>query len=333
MSDAGQECLVSILLPTYNARHLISAAIQSVLNQTESRFELIVINDCSTDDTAAVVERFARGDDRIKLLHTARNGGPAAARNIGFDAACGRWIALLDSDDAYVPERLARLMDLADANAADMVSDNLLMMPVGGTPYLLIPPDLLRHPQHLTAAEFIRRNIGDPKNPRLSYGFMQPMIRRDFLLEHGIRYDERNRFGEDFMLYVACLRAGACWWITPEVLYHYATRPGSLTEVQSSGDLRRIAQLEDDFLKDPAVSRNAALRKVLRRHKAKIDRLYYYRAFTDAIKQREVGEAGRLLVQSPLSSSYILRETMRQMPIILRKTLRGGYFPGTSRTA
>ena len=333
MSDAGQECLVSILLPTYNARHLISAAIQSVLSQTESRFELIVINDCSTDDTAAVVERFARGDDRIKLLHTARNGGPAAARNIGFDAACGRWIALLDSDDAYVPERLARLMDLADANAADMVSDNLLMMPVGGTPYLLIPPDLLRHPQHLTTAEFIRRNIGDPKNPRLSYGFMQPMIRRDFLLEHGIRYDERNRFGEDFMLYVACLRAGACWWITPEVLYHYATRPGSLTEVQSSGDLRRIAQLEDDFLKDPAVSRNAALRKVLRRHKAKIDRLYYYRAFTDAIKQREVGEAGRLLVQSPLSSSYILRETMRQMPIILRKTLRGGYFPGTSRTA
>ncbi len=331
MSDAEQECLVSILLPAYNSRHLIGTAIQSVLNQTHRHFELIVINDCSTDDTAEVVAKFALGDDRIKLLHTARNGGPAAARNIGFDAACGRWIALLDSDDAYVPERLTRLLKLADANAAHMVSDNLLMMPVGGTPYLLISPDILACPQHLTASEFIYRNIGDPRNPRLSYGFMQPMIRRDFLLQHGIRYDERNRFGEDFMLYVACLRAGARWWVTPEVLYHYATRPGSLTEVQSSGDLRRIAQLEEDYLSDHAVSRNATLLRVLRQHKAKIDRLYYYRAFTDAVKQGHLGEAGRLLVQSPLSSSYIFLETIRQTPVILRKTLRGGYFPKASR--
>lgn len=333
MSDAGQECLVSILLPAYNSRHLIGTAIQSVLNQTQHHFELIIINDCSTDGTEEVVERFARNDGRIKLLRTTHNGGPAAARNVGFDAACGRWIALLDSDDAYVPERLARLLELGDANAADMVSDNLLMMPVGGEPYLLIPPDVLEHPQHLTAAEFIYRNIGNRKSCRFSYGFMQPMIRRDFLLRHGIRYDERNRFGEDFMLYVACLRAGACWWVTPEALYHYATRPGSLTEVQTSADLRRIAQLEEDFLRDSAVSRNAALRKALRQHKAKIDRLFYYRAFTDAIKQRQLGEAGRLLVQSPSSSSYILLEAVRQTPIILRKTLRGGYFPSASRTA
>ena len=224
-------------------------------------------------------------------------------------------------------------MELAEANAADMVSDNLQMMPAGGTPYLLIPPDLLGRPQRLTAAEFIYRNIGDPKNPRVSYGFMQPMIRRDFLLRHGLRYDERNRFGEDFMLYTACLRAGARWWVTPEVFYHYATRPGSLTEVQSSGDLRRIAQLEEDFLRDPGVLHDAALCNALRQHKAKIDRLYYYRAFTDEIKRCRFGEAGRLLFQSPSSSRYIARESMRQAPIILRKTLRGGYFPGPGRVA
>lgn len=333
MSDAEQDCLVSILLPAYNSRHLIGTAIQSVLQQTQGRFELIVIDDCSTDDTAEVVAQFARGDGRIRLLHTKRNGGPAAARNIGFDAARGQWIALLDSDDAYVPERLARLLALADANAADMVSDNLLMMPVGGTPYLLIPPELVQGPQHLTAAEFVLRNIGDPEHPRLSYGFMQPMIRRDFLLAHGVRYDERNRFGEDFMLYIECLRAKARWWITPEALYHYATRPGSLTEVQSSGDLLRIARLEAAFLRDPAVLRDTAFCSALRRHKAKIERLYYYRAFTDAVKEGRFGTAGRLLVQSPLSSSYIALETLRQTPIILRKTLRGGYFARTGSTA
>ena len=327
MSDAEQECLVSILLPAHNSSHLIGTAIESVLKQTQRRFELIVINDCSTDDTAEVVARFAREDGRVKLLHMERNGGPAAARNLGYDTARGRWIALLDSDDAYVPERLAQLLELADANAADMVSDNLLMIPAGGTPYLLIPPELVCRSQHLTAAEFVFRNIGDPKRPRLSYGFMQPMIRRDFLARHGLRYDERNRFGEDFMLYVECLRAGARWWVTPDVLYHYATRPGSLTEVQSSGDLLRIAQLEEAFLRDPAVLQDVAFCGALRQHKAKIERLYYYRAFTDALKERRFGAAGRLLVQSPLSSRYIALEAMRQAPIILRKTLRGGYLP------
>jgi len=331
MSDIERECLVSILLPAYNSRHLIKTAIESVLSQTEQRFELIVINDCSTDDTAEVVAQYARKDARVRLLHTPCNSGPAAARNIGFDVACGRWIALIDSDDAYVPQRLARLLLLAEANSADMVADNLLMRPVGGTPYLLIPPELLPGPQHLTAAEFVFRNIGDPKHPRLSYGFMQPMIRRDFLLRNDLRHDERNRFGEDFMLYMACLRAGARWWITPEVLYHYATRPGSLTEVQSSGDLLRIAQLEAGYLRDPAVIRDTELWSALRRHKAKIDRAYYYRAFTDAIKLRQFGQAGRLLTDSRWSSCYIAQETLRQAPIILRKTLRGGYFHRAGR--
>lgn len=333
MSDAEQDCLVSILLPAYNSGHLIGAAIRSVLKQTQRRLELIVINDCSTDDTAKVVAKLARDDSRVRLLHTTCNSGPAAARNVGFDMARGRWIALLDSDDTYVPERLARLLELADANAADMVSDNLLMLPVGGTPYLLIPPEVVGQPQHLTAAEFVYRNIGDPKHPRLSYGFMQPMIRRDFLLEHGLRHDERNRFGEDFMLYIACLRAGARWWITPEVLYHYATRPGSLTEVQSSGDLLRISQLEEMFLRDPAVLRDTLFCDALRQHKAKIDRAYYYRAFTDAVKTGRFSLAGGLFIQSPLSCSSIALETLRQMPIILRKTLRGGYFPRADRVA
>lgn len=331
MSDVEQECLVSILLPAYNSRHFISAAIESVLSQTERRFELIVINDCSTDDTAEVVARYARDDARVRLLHMPSNGGPAAARNVGFDIARGHWIALIDSDDAYVPQRLARLLQLGSANAADMVSDNLLMRPAGGVPYLLIPPELLPGPQHLTAAEFVFRNIGDPKHPRLSYGFMQPIIRRDFLLRNNLRHDERNRFGEDFMLYMECLRAGARWWITPEVLYHYATRPGSLTEVQSSGDLLRIAQLEAGYLRDPAVMRDTALWSALRQHKAKIDRAYYYRAFTDAIKLRQFGQVARLLTASRWSSCYIAQETLRQTPIIARKLLRGGYLPKAGR--
>jgi len=331
MSDVEQECLVSIVMPAYNSRAFIGAAIESALGQTERRLELIVIDDCSTDDTAEIAGRYARHDARVRLLHMPHNGGPAAARNAGFDAAHGRWIALLDSDDTYAPQRLARLLELAEANAADVVSDNLLVRPVSGTSYPLIPPNLLPYPRHLTAAEFVLRNIGDPQNPRLSYGFMQPMIRRDFLLRHGLRHDERNRFGEDFMLYIACLRAGARWWLTPEALYHYVLRSGSLTEIQSSADLLRIAQLEAAFLRDPRVMQDAAFCDALRRHKAKIDRGYYYRAFTDAIKQKRFGQAVRLLTQSRWSLRYIAQEAAQQAPTILRKMMRGGYFVRSSR--
>ncbi len=325
MSSTKQEYLISVILPTYNSRDFIDAAIDSVLQQTERRFELIVVDDCSTDDTAGIIEQYTRRDARVKLLHMPRNSGPAAARNAGVDAARGRWIALLDSDDVYAPQRLARLMELAEANAADMVSDNLMMRPVGGTPYPLIPPDTLPCCRHLTGAEFVLGNIGDPNNPRLSYGFMQPMIRHDFLLRHNLRHDERNRFGEDFMLYVACLHAGARWWITPEALYHYTIRPKSLTEVQSSSDLLRISQLEAALLRDPKVMRDPAFHDALRLHKVKMDRAYYYRAFTDSIKQKRLQEAARLLTKSRWSSYYIAQETCRQTPVILRKLARGGY--------
>lgn len=333
MSHEGGGCLVSVLMPAYNSALLLNTAINSVLAQTEPRFELLVIDDCSTDETVRVVEERSRGDERIRLLQMPHNGGPAAARNLGLSSARGRWIALLDTDDAYEPGRLAQLLTLADATASDLVADNLLVLPDDGPAHPLIPAAVLPGPRHLTATEFILRNLGEPNAARVSFGFLKPMMRRDFLQRHQLQYEARNRFGEDFMLYLACLRAGARWWITPETLYRYTARAGSLTEVQSSSDLFRISQLEADFLGDPGVKDEAALIDALLRHKAKIDRSYYYRAFTDAIKHRQLGVAARLLGGSRMGRYYIAQEVGRQAPTILWKALRGGYSPRARRGA
>lgn len=325
--------LVSVILPTYNSKNSVSMAISSVLYQTEQRLELVIVDDCSTDDTVDIIKNCIKNDARAMLLHMPRNMGPAAARNLGFDAARGRWIALLDSDDIYVPQRLARLIQLAETSAADVVSDNLMMRPISEAPYLLIPRDLLPHCRNMTRAEFVLGNIGDPKNPRFSYGFMQPMVRRDFLLRHNLRHDERNRFGEDFMFSLACLHAGANWWITPEALYHYTIRPRSLTEIQSAGDLLRISQFEAALLQDQSLACDTAFLDAIRRHKMKIDRSYYYRAFTDSIKQRRLSDAAKLFTDSSRSSRYIAQEAVRQAPVIVRKFLRGGYFARTRHVA
>lgn len=318
---------VSIVIPVFNAETTIERAIASARLQTEERLEIIVVDDASSDRTPAIIAEAAKSDARITLLRSSVNAGPAAARNRGIAAAQGDWIALLDADDSYLPERIEKLLDLADQMGADMVADNLLLCNASEQTAcaVMIPPSLLSKPTELTAAEFIARNVGSPKTPRVSYGFLKPLLRASFLREKRITYDERNRFAEDFMLYVRCLINGARWWVSPEVMYHYTISPGSLTEQQSSQDLMRIRQMESELLADPKVASDPALVTAIHRHKSVLDRCYYYRAFTDAVKGRNLRHAAKLLIDSHNSAQLIAKETARQMPTILGKALRGGY--------
>ena len=104
----GHEPLVSVVLPTFNRAGLLGRAIQSVLDQTYRTLELLVVDDGSTDDTAAVVARIA--DDRLRYLSQPANRGQAAARNEGVRRARGEFVSFQDSDDVWLPDRLARLM-------------------------------------------------------------------------------------------------------------------------------------------------------------------------------------------------------------------------------
>jgi len=98
--------LVSVIIPAYNAENYIEKAIQSVLEQTYPNFEVIVIDDNSTDRTVDVVREFR--DERIKLLVNEQNMGPSYSRNRGIIEAKGEWIALLDSDDWWDKDRCKR---------------------------------------------------------------------------------------------------------------------------------------------------------------------------------------------------------------------------------
>jgi glycosyltransferase involved in cell wall biosynthesis len=319
---------VSIVVPAYNAAETITQTLSSALQQTEPNLEVLVVDDASTDTTAGIAAQVAARDKRVRLLRQTVNRGPAAARNRGMASARGKWIALLDADDAFAPARLEVLTAAADRHAADLVADNLLLCPEqggeAGTP--MIAPDLLPQPKMLSAAEFVAGNIGSRYTPRVSYGFLQPLIRRAFLQRHGIRYDERNRFGEDFVFALTCLLKGARWWLTPEAMYHYTVRAGSLTDVQSAGDLLRIRTLEEDLLRrDPVVASDPELARALRRHKTKIEHFYFYRAFTDAVKAGTAASALNLVLNSPRSLRHIVTESAMQAPRILLKALRGGY--------
>ncbi|HEY1933679.1 MAG TPA: glycosyltransferase family 2 protein [Acetobacteraceae bacterium] len=318
------EIRVSVVMPAYNAAPFITAALASALRQSEHRLEVLVIDDCSRDATPHFVQNIAARDRRVRLLRNPVNRGPAASRNRGLAEARGEWIALLDADDGFAPRRLETLMSLGEQRNADLVADNLLLCPddalAANEP--MLSDAVLDAPRWLSPAEFVEGNIGSRYTPRISYGFLQPLMRRRFLRAHGLRYDERNRFGEDFMLYLACLLRGARWWLMPEAMYRYRVRSGTLTDVQSAADLQRIRSLEDRLLReDPLVASDAALADALRRHKTKIDRFYYYRAFTDAVKAGYGATALRTLLQSGSGFRHIVLESMTQTPRLTRKVL------------
>ena len=104
--------LVSIITPSWNVAPLIGETIASVQSQTFRDWELLIADDCSTDQTAAVVEGHAASDPRIKLIRQPRNGGPALARQAAIEQAQGRFIAFLDSDDLWLPAKLERQIAL-----------------------------------------------------------------------------------------------------------------------------------------------------------------------------------------------------------------------------
>ena len=103
--------LVSVITPAYNCAEYIDECIESVLNQTYQNWEMLIVDDKSTDNTQSIVESYAKKDHRIKLFNQEKNAGAAAARNKALELSQGRFVAFLDSDDAWKPNKLERQLE------------------------------------------------------------------------------------------------------------------------------------------------------------------------------------------------------------------------------
>lgn len=104
--------LVSIITPVYNSEKYIHDTISSVIDQTYKNFEMLLIDDCSTDNSEKVIRSFAKVDSRIKYFKLEKNSGAAISRNIGLEKAKGRYVAFLDSDDLWKPNKLEKQINL-----------------------------------------------------------------------------------------------------------------------------------------------------------------------------------------------------------------------------
>lgn len=172
-----EDGLVSIITPAYNAAAYIAETIESVLAQTYTNWEMLIVNDCSKDNTSEIVQSYAAKDKRIKLINLKQNSGAAVARNTAIQNAKGRYIAFLDSDDLWKKEKLQKQLSFMQQNDYAFTFTEYQ--------YLKLKPDeklrIIKVPRSLTYEQSLKNTIigcltviVDRKQTR---NFQMPLVR------------------------------------------------------------------------------------------------------------------------------------------------------------
>jgi teichuronic acid biosynthesis glycosyltransferase TuaG len=204
--------LVSIITPAFRAAGVIEDTIRSVIAQTHEKWEMLIADDCSPDNTREVVERWVQMDPRIRLIRLNENAGPAAARNAALEVATGRWIAFLDSDDLWNPQKLEKSISCARRDGAAIVYTGFNRISADGTrigrqiavPLGLTYTQLLGNTAIATSTVLIDRlKVGD--------------------------FRMRKTFYDDFDCWLNILKSGHRAVGMPESLMHYRVMDGSVS--------------------------------------------------------------------------------------------------------
>ena len=275
--------LISVVIPCYNASTFLRTAIESVLAQSLENVEIIVVDDASTDDSVAVVQSVP--DPRIRLLRNETNLGAARSRNRALDAAKGEWIALLDADDWFLESRLEELLNAARDHNADIVADDIYMIPQGARVdlerglqenhrgYARPLGRLFRHthlPHWLQIEEVLRKRLPGGNDPRIS--LVKPLIRRSFLEQFDIRYIEKAWGEEDVPFYLDCLGYGARFLLVEGPWYCYRSHPNMISKAWSIEDYKIRIEANERLLRRPYVQSTPHLRQLFRQRQKELER-------------------------------------------------------------
>ncbi len=218
--------VVTVTIPVFNSASTLERCIRSAMRQTLRDIEILVADDCSTDDGAAIAEALAREDARIRVLRLSPNGGKPRAMNRMVAEARGTWVAVLDADDAYHPRRLEMLVAAAEAAGVEMAADNQFYIDAGVGQVLRTGFDPEIGQRILGTRDLV---AAADTYAEFDYGLLKPVVRRDFLLAHGLTYYEHTRLAEDFYYLLNFFVAGGRACLIGEPLYDYTMPFGTIS--------------------------------------------------------------------------------------------------------
>ncbi len=301
---------ICVIVAARNAADTIGRSVASALRQREVR-EVIVVDDGSTDATAGAARGADDGSGRLRLMTLAQNVGPAAARNQALGQTQADLVCVLDADDWFQDRRFERMSAAAD-HRWDLLADDILQAPEDDpeapASVLLGVPSGTN--QTIDLVTFVAANIPDPRRPRRELGYLKPLMRRGFLEQANLRYDETLRLAEDYALYAQALLRGAQLTLVPACGYVAVARTGSLSRTHSAADLGQLLAADQRLINEARTARPDAV-AVLEAHKRSVLRNLEYRRVLDAKRDGDWPEALRHLFGSPLTAAYVLEQTLR----------------------
>ena len=202
--------LISVIVPVHNAAGYLHRALRSVLRQTLTDFELILVDDCSTDESTKILEYYRERDERVRLFSTATNGGPGVARNVGLRNAKGRYIAFLDADDFWIKDKLEQQVRCFEDDEVILSYTTVVLLNTQGGIVGIVHGRRRMHLLDMLVGNRVTMSSA--------------MIRRDLV---GAEEMPGMRNREDYAYWISLLKRnqGYIAWV-PEILVGYVKMPG-----------------------------------------------------------------------------------------------------------
>lgn len=205
---------ISVIVPVYNAEKYLHRCIDSILAQTFTDFELLLIDDGSKDRSGAICDEYAKKDSRVRVFHK-KNGGVSSARNVGLDNAEGEWVAFIDSDDYISPDYFN---DAIIYSSYDLIT--ISFQEVGAASSKNGCKETIIYELHKNAFDILNFSPNDKiHTPFLSS--CTHLLKKDIIEKSGIRFNQKLRYGEDTLFIITYLQHCAKIIQLPQVYYYY----------------------------------------------------------------------------------------------------------------
>lgn len=223
--------IISVVMPAYNSEKYIGEAIESILNQTFTDFEFIIINDGSTDNTAKIIKQYAQQDARIKFVNHSKNKGLVGVLNEGLDIATGEYIARMDSDDISLPTRFEKQVKYMDAHPECGVL---------GTWFKTFGKrnTVVKHPTIIKLLNILSdEHVGHPT----------VMLRKSIIDKYQFRYDTNYKHAEDFELWSRMVLLTEIHNL-PEILLNYRWADANISVVHANNQIQNTKKIKQNIL-------------------------------------------------------------------------------------
>jgi succinoglycan biosynthesis protein ExoU len=319
MNKLGDDHRTAVIITAKDAGRTIGLAVTTALLQPEVR-EVVVVDDGSSDATSAIAKESDDGTERLRVIRSEINRGPAFSRNVAIEASTSPVLCVLDADDFMENGRLSRLFAKGGTDW-DLLADDILFTSEHDTAEyhdrLLSDYSL---PLTLDLEAFAAGNIPRKDRYRRELGFLKPLMRRSFLQSHSIKYDDRVRLGEDFLIYSWCLLRGARFRVVDACGYRALERPTSLSGSPSTHAVAELYRALCEF-KSVAAAEGKCGPQLIRAVKSTRDRLAL-RLMLDAKKEGGLiafaRKGSQLAASIPFVTSEILRAKWGSAATFLR---------------